>query len=333
MPQFPPAAVATVAALVAALAAAAGGVLVRGSTAVPAAAWAVAACLAVALEMALRSAGLLVDPGTQAAARLVAAALAVCPTMSLLGAKRPQHGVWQFIVATLAVVLALPAAIALLVRPGDLPDVHPLGRWFLLGLTAVGWMNFVGTRHALSASLVTAGQFVVVRRFLPGFTGSDSPAALVLDAAGALAVAAGGVLAAASSAGRARRGRAGRAAAANPAADDAARALIDPPFLALRETLGAAWALRIGERFDAIAAKRGWPCRLTFRGLEPCDGVAAEWRRDAGRSFRALARRFVTDDWLRRHECGAERASAAPGAAARADSWSPPAAAGTLPPR
>jgi hypothetical protein len=79
-------------------------------------------------------------------------------------------------------------------------------------------------------------------------------------------------------------------------------AVIDPPFLALRETLGAAWALRIAERFDQIAVSRGWPCRLSFRGLnvsEPDED--AVWHRDAERAFAALMRRFVTVDWLRRH--------------------------------
>jgi hypothetical protein len=79
-------------------------------------------------------------------------------------------------------------------------------------------------------------------------------------------------------------------------------AAIDPPFLALRETLGAAWALRIAERFDTVAAARGWPCRLTFAGLETGgDSADASWHRDALRAFQALARRFATDAWLSRH--------------------------------
>ena len=101
--------------------------LVRGTTAVPAAAWAVAAWSSLAGEMLIRAGGGLVDPGTAASARLAVAAVSLCPAMSLLGAKRPQHGVWQFIVATLAFVLALPSLSALLVRPGSQPDVQ-IGR-------------------------------------------------------------------------------------------------------------------------------------------------------------------------------------------------------------
>ncbi|NDC54109.1 MAG: hypothetical protein EBZ74_07385, partial [Planctomycetia bacterium] len=117
-----------VAGVIAAVAAITAAHRVRGSTAVPAAWWGIAACLALAADGAGQAAGLLATPAAAARARLVVAALAVCPAMSLLGAKRPQHGVWQLIVAALAVVVALPAASAWLVRPGSLPDVHLLGR-------------------------------------------------------------------------------------------------------------------------------------------------------------------------------------------------------------
>jgi hypothetical protein len=88
--------------------------------------------------------------------------------MSLLGAKRPQHGVWQLIVATLAVVLAMPAATALLMRPGSLPDLHLLERCFMPLLVLVGWMNFAGTRRAAAVSCIAAAQLLLLRGFLPG---------------------------------------------------------------------------------------------------------------------------------------------------------------------
>jgi hypothetical protein len=92
-----------------------------------------------------------------------------------------------------------------------------------------------------------------------------------------------------------------RGASAARSVDDVTHA-IDPPFLALRETLGAAWALRIAERFDSVAATRGWPCRLGFRGAEVGgDQADASWQRDALRAFKALMHRFVDDGWLARH--------------------------------
>ncbi len=294
-------------ALVTAVAAACGGWLVRGSTAVPAAFWAVAAAGSLAAEMAVRAAGGLTDPAAGAAARLVSLALAVCPVMSLLGAKRPQHGVWQFIVASLGVVLALPAISATLVRPGTLPDVHTLERGFLLVLLVVGWMNFIGTRHAVAATLVTAGLAVLARAFLPLVPAAIAEApAPRLEAVACIALAVGAAVAAMLSAWAAHR----PLHAGSPVS---VAGFIDRPYAALRETLGAAWTLRIAERFNAVAAERGWPCRLHFRGLEiGGDPDDSEWHRDALRALRALFRRFVTADWLAHHGWPDEPAAVAP---------------------
>ncbi len=292
--------VSLIAAAVGGACAAAGVILVRGTTAVPAAVWGLVAWLALAAEMVLRSRGQLVDLGAAASMRLVVVALALCPAMSLLGAKRPQHGVWQFIVASLAVVLALPVGRPLVLMPGSLPAVHLLAEWFMLALAIVGWMNFIATRRGVAATLITGGQLVLMRPFLPGLAidaqtagGIASP---VVDCV-AVTVAAVGTLLALAQGWRRDGMRQAVFASTHPLA-----AAIDPPFLALRETLGAAWALRIAERFDQIAVSRGWPCRLSFRGLnvsEPDED--AVWHRDAERAFAALMRRFVTVDWLRRH--------------------------------
>jgi hypothetical protein len=283
-------------ALVVAVAAAVGAWLVRGSTAVPAAWWAVAAAGSLAAEMAARATGGLADPATGAAARLVSLALAVCPTMSLLGAKRPQHGVWQFIVASLGVVLALPALSATLVRPGTPPDVHMLERGFLLILLIVGWMNFIGTRHGAAATLVTVGLAVLARGVLPFVpTGLAESSAPQFEAIACGSLALGAAIAAAQSAWAAWQSRRGRAA-------PSIAALAGPSYAAIRETFGAAWTLRIAERFNTVAAERGWPCRLHFRGLEVGgDPDDTAWQRDALRALRALFRRFVTADWLARH--------------------------------
>jgi len=291
------------AAAVAALAAAGAVYLIRGSTAVPAAWWAIAACLALAADAAAQAAPIGPTPAAAARLRLGVAALAVCPAMAILGAKRPQHRVWQLIVATLAVVVALPAISAWLVRPGSLPDVHLLGRGFLAVLALVGWLNFVATSHGAAATAIAAGQLAVLRPFLPGV---ETEAALPqpwLDAAGAVLVAAGALLALL----RGRVFNAGKTpappelgAVSWSAAGITAR--VDPSFRALRDTLGAAWALRIADRFDTIAAERGWPCRLHFAGLDVGgDPEDDSWHRDARRALEALLRRFVDEAWLVRH--------------------------------
>jgi len=296
--------VSALAALVTAGTAVRAAISTRGSTAVPATLWAIAACVSLALDTGLRASGAVSQPSAAASLRMVTAALSLCPAMSLLGAKRPQHGVWQFIVAALALILLLPALATMLVRPDSVPDAHLLGRCFLVILSLVGWLNFVATRHGLAATLVTLGQLIVVRGFLPlvdsepTFPPTASTAAAtaaLIDCLGVCLAAAGGLLAMLSSLGSSRR----RLALA-PAGTFAAA--VEPAFLGFRETLGAAWTLRVAERFDAIAASRGWPCRLHFDGIHPANApIDGPWQRDAQRALGALLQRFVSIEWLRRH--------------------------------
>jgi hypothetical protein len=295
-----------VAALVTVVAACAGAFLARGTTAVPAAWWAGGAALAFAVESAVRASGGLTDPASQASARLAVAAFSLCPIMSLLGAKRPQHGVWQFIVASLAGIIALPAASAALVRPGSPPDVHALQRWFMLALVLVAAMNFAATRHGVAAMLVAVGQLILMRQFMP-FVDSLKQQGAAVDAVAAWLVATGGIVAAGQSWLWPAQQRVVGSELASRRGGGADLAAFDAAYLALRETLGAAWTLRIAERFNAVAESRGWPCRLRFDGLhvggDPDD---REWRGDALRTGRALLRRFVSTDWMRRHAVDGE---------------------------
>lgn len=295
-----PAVAALIGGLVAAAAGLLGGWQARGSTAVPAALWAVAAALMVAVDAGLHAAGQLSDPAHAASVRLVVASLLVCPAMSLLGAKRPQHGIWQVIVASLAVVLAMPAASAELTRPGSPPVVHIVVRVFLAGLAALGWMNAVGTRRLAAATLVTAGGVLLVRGFLPGVDVDRSADPPWLDALAAWLVACGGMAAVAP--------RFRWAVVDEPLGDE-----IERPFLCLRETLGLAWTLRIAERFNGLAVSRGWPCRLSAEGLERGgDPQDTAWHRDAVRTFESIMRRFVSRPWLARHRQPSGRMLAEP---------------------
>jgi hypothetical protein len=273
---------------------------------VPAAWWAGGAALAFAVESAVRASGGLTDPASQASARLAVAAFSLCPIMSLLGAKRPQHGVWQFIVASLAGIIALPAASAALVRPGSPPDVHALQRWFMLALVLVAAMNFAATRHGVAALVVAVGQLILIRQFMP-FVDSLKQQGAALDAVAAWLVATGGIVAAGQSWLWPAQQRVVGSELASRRGGGADLAAFDAAYLALRETLGAAWTLRIAERFNAVAESRGWPCRLRFDGLhvggDPDD---REWRGDALRTGRALLRRFVSTDWMRRHAVDGE---------------------------
>jgi hypothetical protein len=278
-----------------------GTLATRGSTALPATLWAIAACLWLAFDTGLRAAGLVSQPASAASLRMVTAALSICPAMSLLGAKRPQHGVWQLIVAALAAILLLPVLATALARPGSVPDAHLLGRCFLVILSLVGWMNFVTTRRGTAATLVTLGQLIVLRGFLPlvasepAFppTASTSAAwAASVDVVGCCLVAIGGLLAVVAKGGR-----------KTPLAPPGTFAgSVEPAFRGFRETFGAAWTLRVAERFDGIATNRGWPCRLRFEGIDPVDApLDGPWQRDARRALAALFYRFVSPTWLDRH--------------------------------
>ncbi|MFM7245080.1 MAG: hypothetical protein ACKO40_13030 [Planctomycetaceae bacterium] len=275
-----------------------GGFLARGSTAVPAAVWALIAAASFGMEAVWRTCGGLQDQATADGWRLVVAALSLCPIMSVLGGKRPQHGVWQFIVATLAGVIALPAASAALVRPGSPPDVHPLQRWLMLMVVLVAGMNYAATSRAAAVGLVVVGQAMLLRRWLPfGDASSPSP---WFDAAAACLVAGGATLAAVQSFVVPVRRRPAAVADRHEGGDPAAD--LSAAFMALRETLGVAWSLRISERFNAVAMERGWPCRLGHDGMHVDPATAdAAWRDDAVRTGRALLRRFVTPGWMRRH--------------------------------
>jgi hypothetical protein len=284
-----------VAGLVVALAAAVGAHRVRGTTAVPAAWWAVAGGLALAAD----GWAAVPEEGTEAllaCRRLVVVAIGLCPGMSLLGAKRPQHGVWQAIVASLAVVILMPAASAVLIRPGSPPDVHLVTRCLVAALLLVGWLNHAATHRAIPVAGMALGQTLLARTFLPGGAGLVARGdGLDMFAAVLLAVAA---LLAAAWPGTSRREAGGvrRRAAEAPFA-----ALVAPAWGAFRETFGAAWTLRVAERFDAAAREHGWPCRLGWRGCEVGQGGPTDWPRDARRTLVALLRRFVTTDWLDRH--------------------------------
>ena len=285
----------------------------RGTTALPAALWGAAAVLWLALECGSRARGVVTQPPGAAVLRLVAVALAVSPEMALLGAKRPQHGVWQAIVAALGVILVLPAAALALARPGSVPDVHALARGFVVVLLLVGWMNACGTGRLPAATLSTLGWFLLARGFFPlveiesAFPPTASiaaPPAAVRDAVGASLVALGAWVGLLS--GR-NGGRRADGSDLSPVGARSFAAGVERAWFGLRDTLGAAWALRVAERFDQVAVQRGWPCRLRLGGMMPADAPeAGPWQRDARRTLRALLLRFVSPAWLDRHAWPAE---------------------------
>ena len=280
---------------------------VRGSTAVPAALWSAAASTAFAMTM-LQQATEELDVATLGIYRVVVAALSVCPVMSLLGAKRPQYGVWQFIVGSLAVVLALPAVSAVLIHPGALPNLHILGRCLLPVLVIVGWMNFLGTRRAVAATFIAAGHLGLIWPLLPGVEFEAALPQATRDLMSISFITAGGFIALIQAVLAAlKRGAVSVNGVQTLPDNEDFISRINTCFFALRETLGAAWTLRLVERFDSLATQRGWPVRLTFQGMHIQEQPVQEapedsrWQADTARAMEALMKRFVSSSWLRRH--------------------------------
>ena len=92
-------------------------------------------------------------------------------------------------------------------------------------------------------------------------------------------------------------------------------------WLDFRDAYGLVWALRVQERFNATAAKNGWPIRLTWRRMVSADaarlprpGVAARspdpsatqdhMDEAVARGLASLLRRFVSRKWISQRQFG-----------------------------
>lgn len=213
--------------------------------------------------------------------RYLAAVATFCPLMAVLGAKRPQDRGWQFIVASLWIVAALPSVEQWFTRPHAALELHTAWRWFLLILIAIGLFNGLPTRYWASSLLTAAGQACLLSAHLPlsaGWQGGTADAA-TLWRLGAIAWCAAVALWGWDL--PRRRGT---------------RPPLDRLWLDFRDLVGAMWALRVADRINAASAQSGWSARLgwhgwTFDGEPP---PALE------RSLRMLLRRFVSPQWIDR---------------------------------
>lgn len=219
--------------------------------------------------------------------RFCAAATTFCPTMAILGAKRPQDRAWQFIVASLWMVIALPALQSLVYAPGRSLDLDNAWRWFLLLLIVLGAANGLPTRFWLAWLLVAAAQVLLFLEQLP-IAASGSGANVVLVAIGLLTLAA-----ALTSFGLPRR--------ASDGTD------FDRQWRGFRDAFGTLWGLRVAERFNSAATMYGWGVRLGWRGLVrqtessdrllPCE-PPREHEAALRQVWHSLVLRFVSPEWL-----------------------------------
>jgi hypothetical protein len=285
-----------VAALIhAALASCAGGlalvrlVLVRGdlreTTLMPAWGWMVAAAIAwTAVEI---GAALVPESAAWLApARLAVAGLSFCPVVAVLGAKRPQHRAWTFVVLAFWGVVMLPAAEAFFLGRGDRLALGDTRRWFLWILLLLGPINYVPTRQWLAVVLLAAGQFLTLSEHLPLIRQTlfreQYLAALWLAAAATWL---------------------GRAAGSSdrPAANPYDRLWRD-----FRDLFGLLWALRLQERVNVVTNTNAWPLWLAWGGLRdterglPVEQIDPAIEPTLRTSMKGLLRRFVSSDWIAR---------------------------------
>lgn len=212
--------------------------------------------------------------------RYVAATSAFCPLMAVLGAKRPQDRMWQFIVLSLWAVLAEPAAEWWLFESGGPAELHPVRLAFLGILLVVAFVNYLPTRFCLAGGCYALATCAILAPFLshwPWQIGRDR-AVLI-----ALALANLGLLL--SWIPPAKR------------TDPLDRLWID-----FRDHYGAVWALRVAQRVNAAALAEGAPVVLRWSRFVTDGTQATETaRRAAARSFLSLLRRFVSPAWIERH--------------------------------
>lgn len=220
--------------------------------------------------------------------RFVAAVGAFCPAMMLFGAKRPQDQPWSFVVLSLWIVLALPAArLMFLGRVDESLDLHTAHLLFMALLIVMSLLNGLPTRQwhnailmAIAQSLLLAGYFGI--RMSPSTLGVvGGQAAYVASLAASYWV------------------------LRSPHRSGSA---MDRLWLDYRDWFGTLWALRVAERTNAVARMYDWNVTLLWGGFE-ChadanlpDALSESDRQTLRQSLLNLLRRFVSDDWIERRE-------------------------------
>ncbi len=213
--------------------------------------------------------------------RFVAATSIFCPLMSLLGAKRPQDQAWHFIVLTLWGMLALPAAEALLLRPGQPLAIIDFRAWFLLALIGLGLLVMLPTRRWWATLLMAGGEAVFFWAYLPGVHSESSPWHVV----GGLLLFALALLVTLRQLPRQTRG-------------------FDRLWLDFRDAFGSLWGARVLERVNATAVMYDWSIRLGWNGFHHVDDpmaqaeIPAEIAADLKQTLVNLMRRFVSQTWI-----------------------------------
>lgn len=235
---------------------------VRGTTLTAPFCWAAASTAALAWVEAARVYGTLdgLAPLTRSTVTYLAACTTFCPLMAVLGAKRPQDRPWQWIVASLWLILAAPALQSLIASSGRYLLLSGPWRWFVILLIAVGLAVYWPTRFRTAAILASAGQAALLSPVLFRDANDYSPQMFTTGCV-LLGVA---TLLAASLARRDNSEAIGRRAPRDLTE-------VVSRWLWFRDRWGALWALRVMLRVNQTAELQQWPVRLSLRGIERVD--------------------------------------------------------------
>ncbi len=227
-----------------------------------------------------------------------AATLALAPGIAVLGARRPHHRTWHWVVLSLVVVLWIPRIQWALGAGGEgfwLPGVW---QGFWAALLALQWLNYALTRHALATTLALAGQVLWWWPFL-GYWGRWFPLELAWAAwwGTCLWAAAVGVA---------------WATACRPSAVSHPSPLPQRLFADFRAWFGDFWARRLAWQFNLAAQRNGWPVRLGWGGFYWVEEPPAPGSQELGpvlECMKQFLRRFVSQSWIQERlsawgECG-----------------------------
>jgi len=239
-----------------------------------------------------------------------AALFTLAPGLAVLGAKRPQHAAWQFIVLSFVGIFLLPALSGLASGMSE-PQPHSLIRWLYTAVLFVGVGNYLPTSQWPAALAAGVGAVLMIGPWLP--LGPERTGATDVWVLLALNVA---LVARRIVADRSRRLPRG----------------IQRVWRDFRDAYGVVWGLRVAERLNVAARRHGWPVVFTWQGIratarnepgtarkdgaaedatreaaigkttadlaDPLSPLEADLRRRIRREVHALLRRFVSQEWI-----------------------------------
>lgn len=240
---------------------------VRGTTLTAPFCWAVASAVALAWIEVARYHGTLETfrPLGRSVATYLAACTTFCPLMAVLGAKRPQDRAWQWIVASLWLILAAPALQSLVASSGRYLLLSGPWRWFVILLLAVSLAVYWPTRFRIAAIFATAGQVALLS---PALIVAAHEHAAAMFTTGCCWLAVATVIAVRLS----RIDQSQRAQQAAPRELTYAVAR----WLWFCDAWGALWGLRVMLRVNQTAELQNWPVRLSLGSVEVVETAATD---------------------------------------------------------